>query len=236
MLISVPELKNIWGVRPSGVLHVGAHEGEESAAYHAAGWAPVLWVEALPDKAGELAERLSRMPDQRVLSAVAWDVDGVSLTMRRTNNGQSSSVLPLGTHRTEHPDVCVVEEMAVESSRLDTLLSGGEYEFDFVNLDVQGAELRALRGLGERIHDVKWIYSEVNEGPLYVGVNLITEIDEYLSGLGFVRVDVQMTSHGWGDALYVHQKVMPRLPRFRRALRRLRTRIGQSRMISRLLR
>lgn len=211
-----------WGVRPTGVLHVGAHEAEELAEYQAAGWGPVVWVEGLPDKAAQLRERLLGARDQHVFGALAWDSDGDMLTMRRTNNDQASSVLPMGTHLVEHPEIHVVEEIALPTARLDTLLAGTPHRFDFVNLDIQGAELRALRGLGDRLRGVRWIYCEVMEKPLYIGAPLVGELDAYLSGCGFNRVDTQMTPHGWGDALYVHASTLPRLTSMRRALRKSR--------------
>lgn len=221
MLISVRQLERYWAVKPAGVLHVGAHEAEELTDYQAAGWLPVVWVEGLPDKAVLLQERLRRTADQHVISALVWDTDGESLTMWRTNNGQSSSALPLGTHRVEHPEVWVVEELSVQSSRLDTLLQGTAHRFDFINLDIQGAELRALRGLGDGIRSVRWVYCEVNEKPLYVGAPLVSEIDAYLAPLGFHRVDTDMTPHGWGDALYAHTDAVPTLSWLRRRMRLL---------------
>ena len=224
MLIGVRQLGVFWGVRPTAVLHVGAHEAEELTAYQAAGWKTVTWVEGLPDKALALQERLRGVPGQEVLSALAWDRDGDMLTMHRANNGQSSSALPMGTHSVEHPDVHVVAEMALPSSRLDTLLAGSARRFDFLNLDIQGAELQALRGLGERLRDARWIYAEVNTSPLYVGGALVDEIDAFLEEFSFRRVDVEMTAHGWGDALYIREDVLPRLVHLRRALRKWRAR------------
>lgn len=229
MLISVRQLERYWAVRPKGVLHVGAHEAEELADYQAAKWAPVVWVEGLPDKAAELQKRFRGTVNQSAISAVAWDSDGESLTMWRTNNGQSSSALPLGTHLVEHPQVRVIEELSVQSSRLETLLQRTPHRFDFINLDIQGAELRALRGLGDRIRNVRWIYCEVNKKPLYVGAHLVSEIDAYLAQFGFRRVDTYMTAHGWGDALYVRADAVPALPGLRSATRRFVTSAMQSR-------
>lgn len=226
MLISVRQLNVFWNVQPTGVLHVGAHEGEESADYKNAGWKPVLWVEGLPDKAAELEKRFRHDADQQVVAALVWDSDGAPLQMNRTNNGQSSSVLPLGTHLVEHPSIHVVEEIQLTSSRLDSILSSTQHRFDFVNLDIQGAELRALRGLGDRIRDVRWVYCEVNEKPLYVGASLMNEVDDYLDRFNFRRVDTEMTSHGWGDALYVHDLVLPFAPVWRRRLRRISARVS----------
>jgi hypothetical protein len=58
MLISVKSLNNVWGVKPIGVLHVGAHEAEELEAYTKNGWMPITWVEAQPSKIEYLKKKL----------------------------------------------------------------------------------------------------------------------------------------------------------------------------------
>jgi FkbM family methyltransferase len=221
MLISVPQLVWCWGVRPTAVLHVGAHRGEEVPAYTRAGWLPVVLVDALPECAAHLQRVHAERSDVDVHLGVAWDADGEGLTMHRTNNGESSSVLPMGSHRQRHPEVRIVDEFTVSSVRLDTLLAGDPRRFDAVMMDIQGAELRALRGLGERLEDVRWIYCEVNQEDLYIGSALLDEVDAYLGEQGFVRVDTRMTTSGWGDALYARRAERPRAASLRRLVRRL---------------
>jgi hypothetical protein len=46
VLISVSDLKNVYGCNPSGVLHVGAHLCEEAEMYEKFEWLPCYWVEA----------------------------------------------------------------------------------------------------------------------------------------------------------------------------------------------
>jgi hypothetical protein len=79
-----------------------------------------------------------------------------------------------------------------------------------LKLDLQGAELSALRGLRERIADVRVILTEVEFAPLYDGQPLFGDLDVHLRGAGFrlfhlydvwSHPDGQVTS---GDALYVN--------------------------------
>ena len=49
-------------------------------------------------------------------------------------------------------------------------------------------------------------YLEVNEKELYKGCGLLPEMDVFLETHGFKRVLMEMTCHGWGDALYVRVK------------------------------
>jgi len=89
--------------------------------------------------------------------------------------------------------------------RADTLLMRDEDMIpngSFLNLDLQGAELLALRGLGEMLWWFEYVYVEVNERELYQGCPLVREIDDYLSRFGFSGMEVKMTNHGWGDKFY----------------------------------
>jgi hypothetical protein len=46
---------------------------------------------------------------------------------------------------------------------------------------------------------------EVNEKQLYKNCALVEEIDEFLLQINFKRVFTEMTTHGWGDAIYITQ-------------------------------
>jgi hypothetical protein len=79
--------------------------------------------------------------------------------------------------------------------------------FSFVNIDIQGAELQAIRGMGELLTWIDAIYSEVNKEELYEGCATVKEIDSYLKKFNFERVATRwVLGKGWGDALYVNKK------------------------------
>lgn len=219
-----------------GVLHVGAHDAEEAPAYENAGWTPVTWVEGLPEKADALKSRFRNSLKHNVISAVAWDEDGLPLPMQRASNGQSSSVFEMGEHLVEHPTITVVDTVLLPSARLDTALGGMTHSFDFLSLDIQGAELHALKGLGTLLSEVRWVYSEVNTKALYRDAPMVQDVDHYLKGFKFTRVDTVMTSHGWGDALYIRDDTRPRFEAVRRFARRLIARALRARLAARLRR
>ncbi len=225
MLISPGVLRRVWRVRPCGVLHIGAHDAEEDGDYRGAGWGDVTWVEAIPEKAWALTERFAGDSTRRVIQALAWDTSGVPKAFNIANNGMSSSVFPFGSHELHHPGIRFETSLPLETARLDAVL-GHTPEWDFVNIDVQGAELHALRGLGERIAQANWIYTEVNTEPVYDGCVLIEELDEWLAGVGLARVDTAMTPFGWGDALYARAGFVPPMQGARRLMRRSLGRLG----------
>lgn len=193
MLISVPELQAL-GVNPNRVLHIGAHHGEESQAYADAGWS-VVWVEAQEHLARYLVDA-----GHNVINAAVWS-EAKALPFYETSNGQSSSMLPLGAHLEHYPDITVTRTYVVDTTTIDAL----NVDADFINLDIQGAELEALKGATRTLTNVRWIYTEISTAELYIGQVLEPELNEWLHARGFEQVLRKVTPYSWGDALYLRK-------------------------------
>jgi FkbM family methyltransferase len=200
VLIPIQDLKTFWKVKPSGVVHVGAHAGEELNDYEKYSFGPVVWIEAQPDLATELSKRIST--PSLVIQALVWNVDGAELTLNVTNNRQSSSIFEMGTHAQDYPSIQVESTVTLKTQRLDSILPP-KLKFNFLNLDIQGAEYEALEGLGIRLGDFDYVYTEVNRAEVYKGIKQIGQIDSYLRSFGFRRVATAWTTAKWGDAFYL---------------------------------
>lgn len=209
MLIPPKFLAKWFRVRPQGVLHVGAHLAEEFDLYREEGFGKTLWVEAQQELIPKIKEAIAGSDDV-VYQAAVWSETGKTMTLQITNNGQSTSLYRLAEHLDAYPAILPVEDRKVPTIRLDDLIPDEE-TFDFVNLDIQGAELEALRSMGTRIASVRWIYSEVNQRMLYENIPFVDELDEFLSAYNFRRVATVWTGAGWGDALYSqdYQSIIP---------------------------
>jgi FkbM family methyltransferase len=201
--------RDFYGVRPNGMVHVGAHQAEEFQEYeinNMLGNGNCYWIEALPFKCEELRVFFADKPKHRVLHALAWGVSGVSMKFKITNRTASSSVFDLGEHANFYKDIHVMETLEILSKRLDEVISQTE-NFDFLVLDVQGAELEVIKGMGDLLAKVKWIFLEVSKKELYQGGVLEDEIDFYLRNRGFRRRFVEWDRNaGWGDALYMREE------------------------------
>jgi len=206
MLLPISELLQDFNIQPKRILHVGAHLAEESNDYTEYFRVPVIWIEAQPKLCQELKQSLD-LSLNTVIEACVFDKDDAVMTLNVTSNSQSTSILNFGTHADTYPDVVVTELVTVRTKRRDSLLSGKEVP-DFINLDIQGVELKAIMSLGVLIDQVKAIYTEVNKRHVYVGCNLIQDIDAYLKKYGFKRITTRWKRRsGWGDALYVNEKI-----------------------------
>lgn len=192
-------------ILPRRVLHIGACLCEERDLYrqHGLSDADVVWIEANP----ELVEQARAMfPAATILQGLVSNRAGDQTSFHITNNLQSSSMLELHEHLREHPRVVRTRTISLETTTVPDLLKRHSLPitgYDFVNLDIQGAELLALRGMERMLSGVRAIYSEVNEKELYSGCAQLDDVRDFLGERGFMCVEVAMTRHGWGDALFV---------------------------------
>lgn len=190
MLISIDDLAAA-GVQPRSVLHIGAHHCEEANDYNRLGW-PVTWVEAQ-----EHLVRIMQDAGLNVIHGAIWS-SRKTLCFYETNNGQSSSLLPLGTHLEHYPHIQVQRTYVVDTITIDEL----NLTPDFLNLDIQGAELEALNGAERTLQGVQWIYSEISVERLYENQPLEHDLNAWLSERGLHQTMRAMTGQGWGDAFY----------------------------------
>ncbi len=203
MLIDLKELVKKYNLKINGIIHVGAHTLEEKSVYDTLNIKNVLWFEANYEIANSMKVRF---PNEKIYSYAICDVDNQDKDFIVTNNYQSSSILELKTHKIEHPHVTEIKRISVKTKTLDSFILENnitQNDFNFLNMDIQGAELLALKGANKLLSSLEYIYLEVNEKELYEGCGLLSEIDVFLQNFRFKRVEINMTPHGWGDAFYI---------------------------------
>lgn len=205
MLIPFETLFKKYNIQSKGILHVGASLGQEAQRYADLGIERMIFIEAIPDVFLKLKENISKFPQATALNVCVSDIDGQVVKFNIANNdGQSSSFLEFGTHIEKHPTVKFIDHIELQTVRLDSLLKDIDLiGIDFLVMDLQGAELLALKGMGDLLNKFKYAYLEVNSQELYKNCALIEDIDFYLSSFGFERKETKMLGFGWGDALYV---------------------------------
>ena len=209
MLIKFSEIVNKYN-QPKGIIHLGAHLAEELNDYLEFNIKDVIWVEANPRLYEELKVKINGT-NHIAISELLSDVDGVEMKFNiaknyYNGNYQSSSVLEFGSHEINHPHIKMEDSMILKSKTINTIFSENKFDFnnyDFLNLDLQGYELPVIKGFGDNISKMKYIYTEVNTGEVYKNCTKLNELDEYLVEYGFIRVEIKMTDAEWGDALYI---------------------------------
>lgn len=201
--MSLPDLVEKYSMDIRGVLHVGAHLAEETDVYNELNVGPVVWVEANPEVLPRILERLKPHPAQTLVQALVYSEDGLILDFNVTNyDGMSSSILEFGSHPVFSPDTVFVDKVELKTSTIDWLSYAYDIKANFLNMDIQGAELHALQGATEFLKGVDYIMSEVNDTDVYVDCAKVWELDEILAD--FERVATYWVGdQGWGDALWI---------------------------------
>jgi FkbM family methyltransferase len=205
MLISLHELVQKYNINFKGILHVGAYECEELQDYERyIGRDKILWIEAL---LGKVDFCKSHFQNLNIENAVVSD-KVEKILFKVANNGQSSSILDFGLHSHYHPHVHYVTSFECETKMLKDILPNYNIEYNFLNFDIQGAELKALKGMEEYLSNVDYLYTEVNSDQVYKDCAIVTELDDYLKHFGLVRVETKWTDCKWGDAFYIKSNLL----------------------------
>lgn len=140
------------------------------------------------------------------------DTDGTARFNVASNDGESSSLLALGSHAQLFPEVTVSRSIEVPTRRLDTVLvESGLEPPDAMIIDVQGAEYLVIRSLPRALLDrVRLIYSEVSTEAVYESSGLLPQVEALLAprfvNVGFAAIRPGVPMHG--NAVFVaHEDV-----------------------------
>ena len=130
-----------------------------------------------------------------------------------SNEGESSSLLSLAKHRLTHPTIVETETLEVNTTTLDLLLdsvlSKNQNEVSLLVVDLQGADLQALRGSVETLKITSAVFVEVSLTDFYQNQPLFRDVHQFLVPNGFTLIAHDLDeSRLMGDALYI-KKVTP---------------------------
>jgi FkbM family methyltransferase len=205
MFISLKHLKEKYNLNLENILHVGAHEAQELDDYILCGAKRIHWIEANTELSDKLVNRLDKSI-HNVTNAVVSNKDNQEIIFKIANNTQSSSILDLGHHSNLFPDIYYTHEEKRLTKTLNSILKEDKFldKINFLNIDIQGAELLALEGLSDHLDFIESIYIEVNDAEIYKNCSQTYNIDSYLNKFNFERKEKHLYSnHPWGDAFYI---------------------------------
>jgi FkbM family methyltransferase len=201
MLIPFDTLFPKYNLTFKGVLHIGANVGEERFMYDKLGIKKQIWIEGNPEIFLKLKKNISHNPHATALNYIIGDENKETILHISNNGSQSSSVLDLGTHKIQHPDVEYINHIIGTMVRIESL-DLDLTDVDLLNIDLQGFEYQALRGMEGLLKQFKACYLEVNKADVYKGCKQIDSMDLFMVSHRFRRVETKWVGN-WGDALYI---------------------------------
>lgn len=205
MLLNLTDLIQKYSLKITGIIHVGAHYGEEVPEYNKNGIKNIALIEPCAKAFNYLRNKFAGHHHIELINVAFAATDGEAKMYTETaNKGQSNSLLQPARHLHHYPDIQFTGEETVKVLRMDTLMFGKH--FNMINMDVQGAEGYVIIGGKQTLENIDYVYTEVNEdgAQLYKNATKISDLDELLKD--FHRVETSWTEQGWGDALYIRKE------------------------------
>ena len=178
-----------------GILHIGAHEGQEAQTYSDLSKS-VIWVEAIPFYFEKLQKNIARHPNQSAWNCLlASECTESRAFFTTSNNSESSSIYPLATN--EYWDgLKNSETIQLPSKRLDCLFTPVELkDMDYWIVDVQGAEIDVLKGAGQLLSLCNYLQVEISQEEFYVGGAQFTDLRKFLESKSFFPIWLPSRPH-----------------------------------------
>ncbi len=169
---------------PSTVVDVGVNLGQFlHMAYRLWPNSRIVGIEPSADLARQISTIYEKQSRVQVECCAASDREGDATFFVTKNNQNSSLLQPSSEFVEDRPGDGLLRTEDVQLKRLDTLL--GELPGPlFVKIDVQGAELEVIKGMGKRLDDVETLIVEAPFEEAYEGASEFDEIYRYLSDRG----------------------------------------------------
>jgi FkbM family methyltransferase len=193
--------------RRAVIVDCGAHDGTDSVDM-ARRWpdAHIHAFEPVPEVFDRLKANASRHSNITCYPVAISDREGIQAMHISTGGSDgSSSLLAPAAHLEDHPTVLFETIREVHTSTFDAWAAQeGIDHVDLFWLDMQGAELVALRAAPRLLARARAVHSEVSVKNVYHGVPLYPQLREWMEGNGF-RVVAEAIPSGWdmGNVLFV---------------------------------
>lgn len=176
-------LKNV-----NGVIHVGAHAGQERELYDFYNL-NVIWIEPNDEVFDLLEDNIKNFPKQKAFKALITDKDNEIYDFRITDDrGGASSIYKLDLHHKMFKGINESKIIKIKSKTLSTFIEENQInleKYNFLNMDTQGSELLVLKGSSHILNRFIYIKSEASDFELYEGNPKINDIKKFLASFNF---------------------------------------------------
>lgn len=205
MLLNLNNVIIKYNMRINGVIHIGAHYGEEHNIYKKNNINKIVYFEPLKNNFKILQSRVGNDAILYNLALGQEDRD-VEMYVEKANNGQSSSILEPLLHLKQYPSILFKYREIVKMKTLDEIIDNSCGEYNLINIDVQGYELEVFKGSIQTLTNIDYIISEINREEIYKNCAKINDVVNFLGKFGFCLVEENWSGGGWGDGLFIKNR------------------------------
>lgn len=179
-------LKKELGFNFNIIIDVGAATGEYSKAAHFIfPDAKIYAFEPIPDSFKKLESVASTVNNMQCFNLALSDEDGEE-EFHLNEFSYSSSLLQMTTtHKEIYPFTKNETTVKVKTSKIDTILNDIGQGNALLKMDVQGAELRVLKGATHLLKEIDVIQLEVSFMNFYKGQAAAEDLIIFLKSFGF---------------------------------------------------
>jgi FkbM family methyltransferase len=180
------------GLRPATVIDVGVASGTPEL-YRTFPDSYFLLIEPLECFEASMQDTLTRYSGEYVIAA-AGDAPGSLVFNVHDDHLDGSSF-----YKETMGDVADGHEIEVRVIRIDDIVSGKDLKPPFlIKVDVQGAELTALKGASSTMIDAEVVVLEISLFEFMKGAPLFHDVIQFMKDRGFVAWDIVL---GWNRPL-----------------------------------
>ena len=214
MLLDFEKIKEKYDMNIDGVIHIGAHHGQEHIRYINAGIKRVAYFEPVERVFKILVSNIKNIHESNSIDCIATlynfalgnDNTEVEMHIEANDKYGCSSILEPSSNYSHIP---FLKNETVFMKRLDDINLEGS--FNFLNIDVQGYELEVLKGSKDTLKSVDYIMCEINRVTDrkkldYKNASLIEDVSAFLSEYNFKLVEENWAGVSWGDGFFIKQK------------------------------
>jgi FkbM family methyltransferase len=204
MILDLKQLKEKYNLNICGVIHIGAHFGEEYALYEELKIKDIMFFEPVHETFGVLQQNLKHKNVILHNKAAGNENKKIKINIETNNQGQSNSILNPKLHLNQYPHIVFHSTEEIDLVRLDDFVENKK-DYNFLNIDVQGYELEVLRGAENLLRNIDCIICEINRAEVYENCPLVDDIVNFLSPYGFKLKEENWMGGSWGDGFFIKE-------------------------------
>lgn len=195
------------GFKITGVIHIGANDGEEVPSYMDMGIENIICFEPIPEKCDHIVKNYTQVV---AVNCAVGDKNKYSTLYLTDDDSLKGSSLLKDIDKEKKFNFQKQKSGGISCRviRMDSFLKNRPDimfgDFNCVVIDTQGYELNVLKGFGDDIRLFDFWNIECSRVPVYEGEAAAEEVSDFMDKNGFIR-DSPIEDHN--DVFFVSKKI-----------------------------